>query len=146
MLKELTVFLVSALPIAELRGGLPLGLYYGFSPLKSFLLGLFGNLIIILPLLLFWDLIINFLEKFKFFQKIFNWLFRRTLKKRNLIDKYGPLGLMIFAAIPLPYTGAYSATLLAHLLGLEIKKSLIFISLGVLIAGLIVLLISGIIF
>jgi len=125
---------------------LPLGLYYGFSPLKSFLLGLFGNLIIILPLLLFWDLIINFLGKFKFFQKIFNWLFRRTLKKRNLIDKYGPLGLMIFAAIPLPYTGAYSATLLAHLLGLEIKKSLFFISLGVLIAGLIVLLISGIIF
>jgi len=140
--KELLVILVSALPISELRGGILLGFYYGFSPLKTFCLAIIGNGIIILLLFFFLKLLTDFLRKFKIFSRFFDWLFKKTLAKRRLIDKYGPLGLMLFTAIPLPYTGAYSACCLAYLLGIKIKKAAFFIFLGVLIAGIIVLLTS----
>ena len=140
--KELLVILVSALPISELRGGIPLGFYYGFGPLKTFLLAIIGNGIIILPLFFFLNFMTNFLRQFKIPNQFFNWLFKKTLAKKKLIDKYGPLGLMLFTAIPLPYTGAYSACCLAYLLGIKIKKAAFFIFLGVLIAGIIVLLTS----
>jgi len=140
--KELMIILISALPLSELRGGIPLGLYYGFSPLKTFCLAIIGNSLIILLLLFFLNFITNQLKKFKLFARFFDWLFKKTLAKRGIIDKYGPFGLMIFTAIPLPYTGAYSACLLAYLLGIKIKRAAFFIFLGVFIAGIIVLLAS----
>jgi len=137
--KELLVILISALPLSELRGGIPLGFYYGFSPLKTFCLAIIGNGIIILPLFFFLNLLTDFLKKFKIFSRSFDWLFKKTLAKRGIIDKYGPLGLIFFTAIPSPYTGAYSACLLAYLLGIKTKKAALFIFLGVLMAGIIVL-------
>jgi len=140
--KELLVILVSALPISELRGGIPLALYYNFSPLKAFLLAVLGNGIIILPLLMLVGVIFKYLKKIKIFAKFSDWFEKHTLKKKDIVNKYGLLGLMLFVAIPLPYTGAYTACFLSHLLGLKIKNAFLFIFLGVLVAGILVLLAS----
>ncbi len=69
----------------------------------------------------------------------------KTLKKRDKIDKYGVWGLLLFVAIPIPGTGAWTGSLLASLLYLDKKKSFLVISVGVFIAGLIITILSLII-
>lgn len=72
-------------------------------------------------------------------KKFFNWLFNRTRKKTQAkIEKYGSLALILFVAIPLPYTGAWTGSLAAWLFGIPFKKSILNIFIGILIAGIIV--------
>jgi len=136
---EFAVFITSMLPIVELRGALPLAInLFNFSWLKAFLIAFLGNLLPIPFILLLFDPLFKKLQKFRFFASFFRWLFERTRKKGKVVEKYKEVGLMIFVAIPLPATGAWTGALIAYLLGLEFKKSLLFISMGVFIAGVIV--------
>ena len=76
--------------------------------------------------------------------KFLNWLFERTRKKtKDKIEKYGDLALIIFVAIPLPNTGAWTGTLAAWLFGIPMKRALLNIFYGVLIAGVIVTMITS---
>jgi uncharacterized membrane protein len=139
----LQVILLSFAPISELRGGIPLALAYHYSPIFSFLICTLAN-IAVAPLLFI------FLETFnKLFLKIpaYNRFFHRNVDKarkkiHEKVEKYGYLGLMIFVAIPLPLTGAYTGALGAWALGMSKKKSFAYISLGVIIAGIIVTLVA----
>ncbi|KPK64578.1 hypothetical protein AMJ83_02445 [candidate division WOR_3 bacterium SM23_42] len=137
---ELAVFLTSMLPIIELRGALPLAInLFNISWPKAFLIAYIGN-IIPAPLIL-WLLgpIVQFLSRVHVFGRFFNWLFERTRKRSNkMIEKYEEIGLMAFVAIPLPGTGAWTGALIAFLFGLDFKKSLLIITIGVFIAGVIV--------
>lgn len=141
----LVVMLVSMIPIAELRVGLPLAVSVYHLPLwQSFVLAVLGNLIPVWFILKFFSLVSDWLiKKSKFFEKFFHWLFRRTRSKIiQQYEKYGLWALMIFVAIPLPMTGAWTGALAAWLFGLPPKKSFPFIALGVILAGLIVSLIT----
>jgi uncharacterized membrane protein len=137
---ELAIFITSMLPIIELRGALPMAINFFKIPwFKAFLISYLGNLVPV-PLIL-WLLgpMVKFLSKIKIFDKFFKWLFERTRRKGNkVIEKYEEIGLLAFVAIPLPGTGAWTGALIAFLFGLDFKKSLLVISLGVLIAGVIV--------
>lgn len=137
---ELAVFITSMLPILELRGALPMAINIFKIPWpKAFLISYIGNLVPV-PLIL-WLLkpIVKLLSKINIFDKFFKWLFERTRRKGNkVIEKYEEIGLLAFVAIPLPGTGAWTGALIAFLFGLDFKKSLLVISLGVLIAGIIV--------
>ena len=82
--------------------------------------------------------IFEWLKKIPGIKKPIIWLEEKTLKKRDKIDKYGIWGLLIFVAIPLPGTGAWTGSLLASLLNLDRKKSFGVISIGVFVAGLII--------
>jgi uncharacterized membrane protein len=80
----------------------------------------------------------------KLMNRFFNWLFERTRKKaHDKIEKYGDLALIIFVAIPLPNTGAWTGTLAAWLFGIPMKRALPNILYGVIIAGVIVTLITA---
>ena len=134
----LKILVVSALPISELRGGIPLALYLGFDPLRAYILSILGNLLPVPFLLIFLD----FIERIALrtpLSKLYIKVVERTRRKKALIERYGYLGLSIFVAIPLPVTGAWTGCLLAFLLGLDKAKSFVFIALGVSIAGIIVL-------
>ena len=137
---ELAVFLTSMLPIIELRGALPLAInLFNISWPKAFLIAYIGN-IIPAPLIL-WLLgpIVRLLSRVHTFNRFFTWLFERTRKRSNrMIEKYEEIGLMAFVAIPLPGTGAWTGALIAFLFGLDFKKSLLIIAIGVFIAGVIV--------
>jgi len=135
----LHVLLVSAMPFSELRGGIPLGIYYGFDPVKAFLIAVIGNLIPIPFLLLFLERLRNFASRWWLTAKLYKMVERRTERKRKLIDKYGYLGLTMFVAVPLPVTGAWTGSLLAFLLKLNPLKAFVFIAMGVIIAGIVVL-------
>jgi len=134
------VLVVSAMPLSELRGGIPLALYLGFSPLESYILGVVGNLIPVPFILLLLDKIKNI--KIKFISKAYLEITKRVEKKRELIERYGYVGLTLFVAVPLPVTGAWTGSLLAFLLGLNKLKSFLAISVGVSLAGIIVTLTS----
>lgn len=138
--KEIVVLIVSALPISELRGGIPLALSFNFAYAKSFWLSILGNSLIIVPTLLLLDSVSKFLRRWQIWNKFFTWLFARTRKHSDSVEKYGAIGLAIFVAIPLPMTGAWSGCVAAYLFGVKFRYALPSIFLGVLGAGIIVLL------
>lgn len=134
---EMIVIFISALPILELRGGLPIAYaYYEFSFWKSFFLSVFGNLLPIIPLLLLFQPLSNWLLRFKWYEKMYNWLYHRTIQKSKNVEKYGAIGLILFTAIPLPTTGAYSACVAASIFVIRFKYAFLSIAAGVIIAGL----------
>ena len=136
--KELVVMIVGALPISELRGAIPLGLSFGMSMGKAFLLSVTGNLIPVIPLLLFLEPISQKLRRFKIWSRFFDWLFERTRNKADVIQKYEALGLAIFVAIPLPMTGAWTGAIAASLFKIRFKYAFVALLAGVLGAGMIV--------
>jgi uncharacterized membrane protein len=137
--KEYVVILVGALPISELRGAIPLALYYGMSFSKAFWLSVLGNVIFIAPALFLFEPISNRLRRFRLWSRFFDWVFERTKKNADTIQKYEALGLAIFVAVPLPMTGAWSGVIAASLFKIRFRYAFIAIVAGVLGAGLIVL-------
>lgn len=138
--KEVVVLIFSALPISELRGGIPLALSFGFSAAKAFWLAVLGNSVIVIPTLLLLDSVSKFLMRWNLWNRFFNWLFTRTRKHSDAVEKYGAIGLAIFVAIPLPMTGAWSGCIAAYLFGIKFRHALPSIFFGVVGAGVIVLL------
>jgi uncharacterized membrane protein len=138
-LDHLWVFLISAAPVSELRGGIPTGLFqFDLSWYSVFLVSFLGNLLPIPFLLLFLDPLSRLLSRIEIFDRILKWLFERTRRRGRNVERYEGLGLMLFVAVPLPVTGAWTGALIAFLLGMEFKHAFISIALGVLIAGVIV--------
>jgi len=139
--KWLSTICISMLPIIELRGALPASrAVFGLPLLLAYVLSVIGNMIPIPFLLAFFPRIEKWLRRFKAFERFFNWLFERTRRKgENKIKLWGEMGLILFVAIPLPVTGAWTGSLLAYLLDLKKGKSLLAIFIGVLIAGAIML-------
>ena len=137
--KEIAVIALGALPVSELRGAIPLGLGLGFSPLKAYVLAFAGNLIPVVPLLFFLQPISDKLRHIKLFERFFNWLFERTRKKATLVEKFEVLGLILFVAIPLPVTGAWTGCVAATLFKIRFRYAFLAIALGVTIAGIVVL-------
>lgn len=140
--KEVAIFIISLLPILELRGGLIAARILGVEFIKAFIICYIANIIPVPFILLFINWIFNKMSKWKPTKKIVDWLSNKTLKKKEQIDKYGYFGLFLFVGIPLPGTGAWTGSLLAILLNLDKKKSFITISIGVLAAGIIMSLLS----
>lgn len=140
--KEVAVFIISLLPILELRGGLIAARILGVEFIKAFIICYIANIIPVPFILLFINYLFNKISKWKPTKKIVDWLSNKTLKKKDQIDKYGYFGLFLFVGIPLPGTGAWTGSLLAILLNLDKKKSFITIAIGVLAAGIIMSLLS----
>jgi uncharacterized membrane protein len=136
--KEIIVMIVGALPIAELRGAIPLALYFGMSIQKAFWLSVMGNAVPVIPVLFLLEPVTNRLRKIKLFANFFDWFFKRTLKNADSIQKYEMIGVAIFVAIPLPMTGAWSGAIAASLLKMKFRYALIGNLLGILGAGVIV--------
>ena len=139
MTKEVTILITAALPISELRGAIPLALAMELSPLKAYLISVLGNLIPVIPLLFFLEPLAAKLRHIGVFEKFFTWLFERTKRKASLIERFEALGLILFVAIPLPITGAWTGCVAASLFKIRFRYAFLSIMLGVLIAGLIVL-------
>jgi uncharacterized membrane protein len=136
---ELVVLITSALPILELRGGIPVAMtLLDFPWYYAFLLGVVGNMLPVPFILLFLNYVTRMLSKVRFFERILNWLFERTRRRGKIIQKYERIGLVLFVAIPLPITGAWTGALAAVIFGLKFKHAFMSILIGVLIAGVIV--------
>lgn len=141
---ELLVFIISLLPILELRGGLIAAALLDINFLVAFPICVIGNMLPIPFVLLFIRKIFDVLKKTKLFSKMVNKLDERAKEKANSksMQKYKAWGLFIFVGIPLPGTGAWTGALIADVLDIRMKRSLPLITLGVICAGIIISLIS----
>jgi uncharacterized membrane protein len=138
---ELSVFIISMLPVSELRGAIPVAIgIYHLDPVSAYLLSMVGNIVPVVIILKYIEPVSKYLmSRSKIFNYFFTWVFARTRKKFNGgFEKWGSLALITFVAIPLPMTGGYSGAIAAFVFGIPFKKALPLISIGVIIAGLIV--------
>ena len=142
--KELIVFVISLMPILELRGGLIAASLLNMDPWKSYVIAMVGNLIPVPFILLFIEKILKWMRgcKIGFLNKAANWLYNLADRKKAQIEKYGFWGLVLFVGIPLPGTGAWTGCLVAALLHMDKKKALLATFLGVLLASVIMMLVS----
>lgn len=136
--KELTVFVISLMPVLELRGGLIAARLLEMDVLNAFFFCFVGNMLPIPFILLFIRKIFDWMRKWKHFGKIILKLEAKAEKHRKTIEKYGAWGLLILVAVPLPGTGAWTGALVAALMDIRMKRALPIIAIGVFIAGLIV--------
>ena len=137
--KELIIFIISMLPILELRGGLIAASLLKMKIIPSFVICFLGNIIPIPFILWLITPIFNKLKKTKMFSGMVNKIENKALSKRDQIEKLQYIGLMLFVGIPLPGTGAWTGCLIAALLGMDKKKAMIYTILGVVMAGIIML-------
>lgn len=135
----LQAIMLSMLPIAELRGGIPLAIYRGIHPLLALVVCTIANFIVVPIVYFFLDYLHHHFLRMYWYKRIFDHFLERARRKtHHYVGKYGYWGLAIFVAIPLPMTGAYTGALAAWFFGMEKKKAFLAIAAGVLIAGIIV--------
>ena len=135
----LLVIGVSAAPVIELRGGIPMALSLGLSSAWAFGLALLGNLVVVPILLWGFEWMEQTLMRWSCTRSILEWVFARSRRKGKWIQRLGPIGLVLLVAIPLPGTGAWTGAIASRLLGIPNKKALLWIAVGVVIAGILVL-------
>lgn len=139
--KELTVFIVSMIPLVEERGGLLAASLLKIDMVKAVLICVIGNIIPIPFILFFIKKVLKWMEKHHM-SKIVDWVENKARKNKPKIDKYGFWGLMLFVGIPLPGTGAWTGSLVAALFDMDLKKASVSILLGVFLAAIIMTIVS----
>ena len=137
---------MAALPISELRGAIPLGIGLGLGWKEAYLFAVIGNFIPVIPILLLLERVSTWLMRYPLWNRFFTWLFARTRRRGKLIERFEVLGLMLFVAIPLPITGAWTGCVAAFLFKVPLRMAIPAIICGILIAGVVVTLaVTGVI-
>ena len=131
-------FFVSMIPVLELRGAIPMGVARGLSPLLAMAIAIVGNLTPVPFLILFTRHIFQWLKTKKRVRSLVEKLETRAVDKGELVERYAEIGLCILVAIPLPGTGAWTGALVATMMNMRLRRAMPAISIGVVIAGLII--------
>ena len=134
--KMIATFFISMLPIVELRAGLPYGIALGLDYWQALCCAVLGNLLPAPFIILFIRQIFTWLRKKN--KRLDLWITNQEQKaahKSKVVDKYGPIGLCLLVAIPLPGTGAWTGALVAALMDMRLQRALPSIVLGVFIAA-----------
>ncbi|HHX53892.1 MAG TPA: small multi-drug export protein [Clostridiales bacterium] len=134
----LWVFFISMIPVVELRGAIPVGAALGLDWPLSFVLSVMGNMVPVPFILIFMKRVIKSMKSTKRLKGIAERIENHTIKKSKLVGNIEALGLIVFIAIPLPGTGAWTGAMIASLLNMRLRYAVICILIGVLLAGLIV--------
>lgn len=136
---EVIVFIISALPVIELRGALPIAIkLFHFPWYKALYLTIIGNMLPIPFLLLFLESLLKFVNRTDAGKKLSDWFLRKTRQRAGIAERYKRIGLILFVAIPIPWTGAWTGSLAAFLFGIKFSRALVSITYGVVICGVIV--------
>lgn len=135
---NVVIVLLSAVPVTELRGSIPVAVALGVEPWQAFYLALIGNYLPVIPLALLLDPLVRLLKKVPYLDQIIEIILNRTRKQGAGVEKYGVIGLIIFVAIPSPFTGVWTGSVLAYLLGIRILYVLLSMAVAITIAGLLV--------
>lgn len=133
------VFLLSAMPVVELRGGFPLGVLLGLPRWEALFVSIMGNISIILPWLLVLMKLERYLSRVPLVRNAYAHMLRRAEGHRAAFKKYGKLALFFLVAIPLPGTGAWTGCVASRLFRLSLWESFTIIAAGVVAAGIIML-------
>ena len=131
--------LLALIPISELRGAIPFAVIKGMGLLPAAILSTLVNAVVPLIAFIFLSTIHKLLYKWRLYHDFFDrFVEKARLKVHAQVEKYGYLGLLVFVAIPLPMTGAWTGALGAWVLGMDKRKATLAIAGGVLVAGIVV--------
>ena len=131
--------LMSMVPVVELRGGIPFGVALGLDLWLAYIAAVIGNLIPVPFIIIFIRRIFQWMRvQLPRLNSLVDKLEKKAHLKGRMVTKYKYLGLMIFVAIPLPGTGAWTGSLAAAFLDMRLRKALPAVFLGVLIAGVLI--------
>lgn len=145
MIDILYVLVISVLPVVELRGAIPYGIIsLELPPLIAFIASIIGNLIPVLFLLTLLPMVVRLARKYsKRLDSLFSWWFKRVVDRNTKIfERWGVLSLIILVAIPLPMTGAWTGSAAAYLFKINKISAFFYITIGVIISGVIVTLLT----
>jgi len=136
---ETTTLILAMMPVSELRGAIPYAIGIGhMSWQKAYVISVIGNFLPVIPLLFLIGPVSDWLRRVDTFDRFFEWLFARTRRKGKLVERFEALGLILFVAIPLPVTGAWTGTVAAYIFGVRKGYAIPAIFLGICIAGVVV--------
>lgn len=136
--KIIGIFIISTLPVVELRGSIPVGYFVGLNWYINMIISILGNMLPV-PFILFYSVkVFNYMKKKNIMTNFIEKIEKRAMNKSDSVAKKEFLGLMLFVAVPLPGTGAWTGSLIAAILKLNPKKSLLSIFIGVVIASILV--------
>ena len=132
-------FIVSMVPVIELRGAIPLGVLNGLDVGTAMIVSILGNLVPVPFIIIFIRKIFKWMQtKSETLARVVHKMEEKADKKKDQVLKYEFWGLLILVAIPLPGTGAWTGALVAAMLDMSLKRSFPAILLGVVIAGIVV--------
>ncbi len=135
---EWVVIILSALPISEVRGGIPAGMIMGMPLAQILPLAIISNVVSVIPVVLFFNWFADRLADAPILGKVVGWLIRRARSKEAMVEKHGVWAVTLFVAIPLPVTGAWTGSLVAAVFGMRFRRVLFCLTAGVIIASTIV--------
>lgn len=138
----LYVFLISMVPVIELRGAIPIGAGLGLHFIPNYLVAVLGNLLPVPFILLLIRTVLAFMKRHGIFPRLVNWIENKAQKGAQKIERRAALGLFLFVALPIPGTGAWTGSLIAALFGMNRLRAFLSILAGVLVAGVIMSLAS----
>ena len=135
---------LSLLPISELRGAIPFAVARGMPVLEAYFIAVVCNALVAPLAFIFLETFHRLFYRWSFYAGIFDRFVERSRHKVHAqVERYGYLGIMLFVAVPLPITGAWTGTLGAWILGLGRRKTMLAVAGGVMISGIIVSVIVG---
>ena len=135
----LLLVLLAIAPISELRGSIPYGIIKGLPLIPVLAISIFANIIAGIFAYFFLDRLVRVFFGFRLFRKYYERFVEKSQRKIHAeVEKYGWIGVAIFIGIPLPMTGAWTGALGSYLIGLDKKKTILAIILGVMMAAIIV--------
>ena len=146
MKKYLIIFFISMVPLIELRGAIPVAVGMGLPVIPSIIVSVIGNMLPVPFIFLFARRILEWGKDKKIIGKFFTWCLEKGEKGGRKLEAKAGRGLywalLLFVGIPVPGTGAWTGTLAASILDMDFKKSVIYILLGILLAGAIMVIAS----
>jgi uncharacterized membrane protein len=135
----LVTVLLAMAPVSELRGAIPYAIAVGhMSWQEAFVVAVIANFLPVIPVLYLIGPLSQYLMRWRIFERFFMWLFARTRHRGKLVERFEVLGLVLFVAIPLPMTGAWTGMVAAFLFNVRKRLAIPAIFLGICIAGVIV--------
>jgi len=142
MTPELKTFLIAMSPIIELRGSIPIALQiYKLPVWSAYLFSVLGNLVPLILIILLLNPVSKFLsQRFNLFNRFFTWLFSHSRKSsQSKVERWGKSATVaILVATPIPFIGGWTGAVAAFVFGIPFKKALPLVTLGSLLAGVIV--------
>ena len=139
---EIVVMILSALPISEVRGGIPYGLLVGLPLWKVLALAMPANVLSVIPVILFFNWAAERLADTPVFGHLLNHMLKKARSKEEIVNKYGVWAVTLFVAIPLPFTGAWTGATVVAVFGMSFWRAVGCMIVGVIIASTIVTLLT----
>ncbi len=155
LLNILWLVLLTFVPTLELRWSIPIGIYsgvietpfftftgFGMNPVQVLLICILANILLGPIAYFFATRIVFFFTRISFIKKLYDWWCSKLLKKKDFVDKYGILAIIFFVGMPLPGSGSWGGAFSASILNIRFRDYLIGNTIGVIIAGTIIFLLT----